>query len=132
MQTMPVCNICYCHAATNREFLFNIKSHVVWFFCLNYECNIPNMMIGSDSINWVAGNFFATCVESNKRTFCGALNKIISFYYLHEECLMEIIQKQCVPILLNGAGVWILNVHMYNHMFFGFEMLPLNMCIDQT
>ena len=58
-----------------------------------------------------AGKTFAIRAESNRRKFYGAVNNVITDEnFLSAKCLMEIIQKQCIPILMYSAGVWKLNV----------------------
>ena len=96
--------------------MFNNKKSRSIVFGRDYGYNVSDIMIGLDSIKWVdcctyldvglkARKTFATCAESNRREFCGAVNKVITNgNFLSEECLMEIIQKQCVLILMNGAG----------------------------
>lgn len=72
--------------------------------------------------------------------------------FMSEECIMEIFSKQCIPILMYGAGVWIINseekrkvcvcmnrgvrrIFMYNDfesvkdILFGFNMLPADLYI---
>ena len=75
--------------------------------------------------------------------------------FLSEECVLEIIQKQCLPILMFGAGAWKLRVEDkrrlgvtfnrairrlfgYNDyeflmdILFGFKMLPTNLLINRA
>ena len=40
------------------------------------------------------------------RKFCAAANSIIMSGLVSEECAMFLLKKQCLPILMYGAGVW--------------------------
>ena len=147
------------------EFSFNYRKSCGMVFGRDYEYNVSDIMIGLDTIKWVdcciylgvglkTGKTFAACADSNRRKFCGAVNNVITNEnFLSEESLMEIIQKQCVYILMYGAGVWKLNVEsirrlsvtqnravrcvfcLYDYesvedIFFCFKMLPVNLSID--
>ena len=177
MQTMSFCSssviklqkmldICYSNAV-NWEFSFNNKKSCSTVFGQDYGYSVSDMMIGLDAIKWVdcciylsvglkAGKTFATCAESNRHKFCSAVNNVINNgNFLYEECLMEIIQAQCVPILMYDAGVWKLNAESIRtlgitlnravkHVFclhdyesvkdilFDFKMLSVNLNIDQA
>ena len=61
--------------------------------------------------------------------------------FMSEECIMEIFSKQCIPILMYGAGVCVCmnrgvrRICMYNDfesvkdILFGFNMLPADLYI---
>ena len=92
----------------------------------------------------------------NKRKFCVAVNIILHYCnQIAEECLVHIIDKQCLPILAYGAGVWcvknevirktgvtfntafrkIFNYKQYESVrdiLFGFGLLPFDIYIKRA
>ena len=80
---------------------------------------LPEMVIGREDIKWAdscvhvgqvelkVGRAFATLAKRNRRKFCASVNDVIgNSDFLSEEYVFEIIQKQCLPILMYGAGAW--------------------------
>ena len=62
----------------------------------------------------VSGRIFTTDVERNKKKICGAINDlVVKEKFLSEESLVEIIIKQCCPVLSYGAGVWRIKCRIY-------------------
>ena len=61
-------------------------------------------------IKLISGKSFSNDVQDRKRKFFGAVNNILSNGRgLSEECLIELIHKQCLPILTYGCFNWKLN-----------------------
>ena len=80
-------DICYTYAV-NWEFSFTNRKSCSMVFGFDYGYSVSDMIIGSDTIKWVdcciylgvglkAGKTFATCAESNRRKFSGAVNNVI-------------------------------------------------------
>ena len=95
---------------------------VVWFLVKIFKINYHKWFIGREDIKWAdscvylgvelkAGRTFTTLAEKNRRKFCASANDVIgNSDFLSEECVLEIIQKQCLPILIFGVGAWKLRV----------------------
>ena len=76
------------------------------------------MNLGTELISWVkefmylgvklvAARGFVTDIENCWRKFCSALNDVLlNGGYMSEECPMEILVKQCMPVLTYGVGIW--------------------------
>ena len=48
----------------------------------------------------------AKIIENRRRKFCSAFNDVLlNGGYMWEECLMEILVKQCIPVLTYGVGI---------------------------
>ena len=114
-------NICYSYAV-EWKFIFNGKKSCCMVFDRDFYDKLPQMVIGREEIKWAdssvylgvelkAGGTFTTLAERNRRKFCASINDVIgNSDFLSEECVLEIIQKQCLPILMFGAGAWKLRV----------------------
>ena len=159
-------NKCYSYAV-EWKFTFNGKKSCFMVFDQDFYDKLLQMVIVREDIKWVdscvylgvelkAGKTFTTLAESNRRKFCASVNDIIgNSDFLSEECVLEIIQKQCLPILMFGAGAWKLRVENkrrlvvtfnraikrlfgYNDyesikdILFGFKMLSINLLIDRA
>ena len=159
-------NICYSFAF-EWKFTFNGKKSCCMVFGRDFYDKLPQMVIGREDIKWAdscvylgvelkAGRTFTTLAGRNRRKFCASVNDVIdNSDFLSEECVLEIIQKQCLPILMFGAGAWKLRVEDksrfgvtfnrairrlfgYNDyesikdILFGFKMLPINLLIDRA
>ncbi len=122
--------------ANTHELVFNSKKSGCLAFGNGYnEYVLTDMSIGNEKIKWVsnyvylgvniiAGKEFKTDVESRKRKFCAAINDIISHaQFLSDECIMHIINVQCLPILEYGAGVWIVNYETKRSVVYVLMML---------
>ena len=136
-------------------------------FGRDFYDKLPQMVIGREDKKWAdsciylgvelkADKTFTTLAERNRRKFCASVNDVIgNSDFLSEECVLKIIQKQCLPILMFGAGAWKLRVEdkrrlgvtfnkairrlfAYNgyesikDILFGFKMLPINLLIDRS
>ena len=136
-------------------------------FGRDFYDKLPQMVIGREDIKWAdscvylgvelkAGRTYTTLAERNRRKFCASVNDVIgNSDFLSEECVLEIIQKQCLLILIFGAGAWklraedkrrlgvtfnkaIRRLFGYNDyesiedILFGFKMLPINLLIDRA
>ena len=56
-------------------------------------------------VKLVAGRGFVTDIKNLKIKFCSAFNDVLlNGGYLSEECLIEILVKQCVPACFNIRG----------------------------
>ena len=158
-----------CHDyANSHELMFNSKKSGCLAFGTGYVENVlTDMSIGIEKIKWVsnyvylgvnviAGREFKTDIETGKRKFCAAINDVISHaQFLSEECIMHIINVQCLPILGYGAGVWNVNYETkrsvgvcfndairklfhYNrwesvrNILLGFRMLPMDIYLVQS
>ena len=54
----------------------------------------------------VVGRGFVIDIENRRRKFCSAFNDILlNGGYMLEECLLEILEKQCMPVLTYGIGI---------------------------
>ena len=61
----------------------------------------------------LSGKQFCNNVEECRRKFCGSVNAVIQYKnQLSEECIMNIIEKQCVPVLLYGCATWCISKEM--------------------
>ena len=159
-------NICYSYAV-EWKFTFNGKKSCRMVFGRDFYDKLPQMVTGREDIKWAdscvylgvelkAGRTFTTLAKRNRRKFCASVNDVISNSdFLSEECVLEIIQKQCLPILMFSAEAWKLRVEDkrrlgvtfnrairrlfgYNDyestkdILFGFKMLPINLLIDRA
>ena len=108
--------------AFDNDFVFNGKKSCCMAVGRTFDLIIGRMMIGTEYVDWVkecvylgvkliSSKVFTTVVDSNKRKFYAAFNDVMfNGSFLSEECLMEIFAKQCIPILMYGAGNWRMNV----------------------
>ena len=77
--------------------------------------NFPQLFVSGKPIECVqqfkylgvkiqTGDVFKTDLKDKKRAFIASLNTVITNdSFLSEECIMEIIVKQCLPILIYGC-----------------------------
>ena len=104
---------------------FNAKKSCCIAVGKNFDCILQTeMVIGRDKIEWVSeciylgvrilsGKQFCNNVEECRRKFCGSVNAVIQYKnQLSEECIMNIIEKQCVPVLLYGCATWCISKEM--------------------
>lgn len=105
--------------ASDSDLKFNSKKSGCLVFGRGFNnCKLGDMTIGSECINWVpnymylglkivSGKEFAVDVDGRRGKFCAAVNNVLSHKSsLSEECLVHIINAQCLPVLGYGAGVW--------------------------
>jgi len=161
-QLQLMLDICTNYAESNELSFNNLKSYAMVF---GKQCNLEQLFclnVANKSIKWVQSclylgvklvshKHFLTDVEERKRKFFAAVNNVLTnAYYLSEECLVELIQKQCFPILTYGCGNWCMSFESkrrvsvcYNrairrvfrykdyesvkHIMFGFNMLPMDL-----
>ena len=109
LQVMPL--ICSQYALDNDLIFNNTKSYRVGFGKGVDLTNLPQLFVSWKPIEWVqqceyfgvkiqAGDVFKTTVEDRKRVFIASVNNVITnCSFLSGECIMEIIVKQCLPIL---------------------------------
>ena len=75
------------------------------------------MFVSGKPIEWVrqckhldvkiqAGDVFKIDVEDRKRAFIASINNVITNGSFLSECIMEMIVKQCLPILTRGCANW--------------------------
>jgi hypothetical protein len=157
-------DICFSYAE-EHDFVFNSKKSCCIMFgrdCNNV--NVTSMKMGTEFISWVkdcmylgiklvAGRGFVTDIENRRRKFCSAFNDVLlNGGYMSEECIMEILVKQCLPVLTYGVGIWnvskeverrigvcfnravrrIFRYHDFEsvkHILFGFHVLPIDLYI---
>ena len=122
-QLQLMLNLCNIYAIDCCLTFNNAKS-----YCLAFGKNVnitllPELFISDKPIKWVqqctylgvdlvSGKCFTTDVETRKRKFIACVNSVICRgKFLSEECLVEIICKQCLPILTYGCVNWYLNSH---------------------
>ena len=110
------------HYALDNELIFNnTKSYSMGFGKGVDLTNLPQLFVSGKPIGWVqqckylgvkiqASDVFKTDVEGKKRVFiiiASVNNVITNGSFLSEECIKEIIVKQCLPILTYAN--WSLN-----------------------
>ena len=101
---------------------FNTQKSYCMIFGNAVDLNkLLSVSIASKAIAWVdsccylgnkliSGKRFLIDVHDRKRKFFGAVNNVLSNGRgLSEECLIELIHKQCLPILTYGCCNWNLN-----------------------
>ena len=153
--------------ANEFSLVFNNKKSWSMMYGKEYEYDMKKVQFAGDYIEWVsegvylgvkliAGKCFKTDVGERKRKFFAVFNNVIANGgFLSEECLMEIYNKQCIPILMYGAAVWsisteekrkvgvclnrgvrrIFNYNDYESVkdiCFGFHMLPADLYITRA
>ena len=100
----------------------------------DYECSMKKVQFSDSYIDWVtegvyqgitliAGKSFKTDVREHKRKFFVMFNNVVSNRgSLSEECLKEIYNIQCIPILMYGAAIW---------SFSAEEKCKVNVCLNR-
>ena len=63
-------------------------------------------------------------VGERKQKFIGSFNNVVANgYFMSEECIVEVLVKQCIPVLMYAAGMWAMNVE---------EIRRVGVCLNRS